>query len=112
MGLETIAAALTGDIAIHNHCYRAAEMAIVIDMAKEFGYRVAAFHHAVDSYKIADLPRDHGICSATWEDRWGFTVESKDDHWDNECMVEMSGDGALGHSDDEQGPQRAQSAEV
>src|SRR3546814_21020729 len=42
MGLETIAAALTGDIAIHNHCYRAAAMAIVIDMAKEFGYRVAA----------------------------------------------------------------------
>src|SRR3546814_12108284 len=76
MGLETIAAALTGDIAIHNHCYRADEMAIVIDMAKEFGYRVAAFPHAVESYTIADLMRAHRICPAMGGAGWGFRGES------------------------------------
>src|SRR3546814_411318 len=106
MGLETIAAALTGDIAIHNHCYRADEMAIVIDMAKEFGYRVAAFHHAVESYKIADLLRDNGICSAMWADWWGFKMESYDAIWENVAMVENAGACAIVHSDDENGIQR------
>src|SRR3546814_11285328 len=60
MGLETIAAALTGGIAIHNHCYRAEQMAIVIDMAKEFGSRVAAFHHAVQSLQHHQLTQNQG----------------------------------------------------
>jgi len=37
--LDTLAAALKGDILIHMHCYRADEMATVLDMSKEFGYR-------------------------------------------------------------------------
>jgi imidazolonepropionase-like amidohydrolase len=49
LGLETLADVLEGKILVHNHCYRADEMAIVIDMAKEFGYKVTAFHHAVES---------------------------------------------------------------
>ena len=56
--METLAGVLDGDISIQNHCYRADEMAIVLDMAKEFGYKVSTFHHAVESYKIADLLRD------------------------------------------------------
>jgi imidazolonepropionase-like amidohydrolase len=28
-------------------------MAVMIDIAKEFGYRVTAFHHAIEAYKIA-----------------------------------------------------------
>ena len=62
LGMETLAGVLDGDILIHNHCYRADEMAIVLDMAKEFGYKVSTFHHAVESYKIADLLRDAGVC--------------------------------------------------
>src|SRR3546814_16439401 len=106
MGLETIAAALTGDIAIHNHCYRADEMAIVIDMAKEFGYRVAPFHHAVESYKIADLLRDNGICSAMWAVWWGFTMESYDAIWEIVAMVEHAWACAIVHWDDENGIRR------
>src|SRR3546814_18813170 len=91
MGLETIAAALTGDIAIHNHSYSADETAIVIDMAKEFGYRVAAFHHAVDSYKIAALRRDNGIRSAMCADRRGFTVVSYEAIWAKVTMKDNAG---------------------
>src|SRR3546814_7360838 len=81
-------------------------MAIVIDMAKEFGYRVAAFHHAVESYKIADLLRDHGICSAMWADWWGFKMESYDAIGENVALVENAGACAIVHSDDENGMQR------
>ena len=30
----------------------------MLDMAREFGFRIATFHHAVEAYKIADLLRD------------------------------------------------------
>jgi imidazolonepropionase-like amidohydrolase len=62
----------TAKILVQNHCYRADEMALVLDMAKEMGYHVAAFHHAVESYKIADLLREAGVCSAVWADWYGL----------------------------------------
>ena len=55
---ETLALALSGDILVQMHCYRADEMALVLDMAKEMGYKVTAFHHAVEAYKIGDLLRE------------------------------------------------------
>ncbi|HEX8554937.1 MAG TPA: amidohydrolase, partial [Sphingomonas sp.] len=55
IGMDTLRGVLAGEIRIQNHCYRADEMAIVMDMAKEFGYKVTAFHHAVEAYKIGDL---------------------------------------------------------
>src|SRR5712675_3262720 len=55
LGMETLAEVLRGNILVHNHCYRADEMAQMMDIAKEFGYQVRAFHHAVEAYKIADL---------------------------------------------------------
>lgn len=106
IGLETLAAALKGEIVIQNHCYRADEMAIVIDMAKEFGYKVAAFHHAVEAYKIADLLRENGICAAMWADWWGFKMESYDAIPENIALVHRAGACAIVHSDDENGIQR------
>ena len=58
LAMDTLKGVLDGKILVHNHCYRADEMAIMIDMAKEFGYKITAFHHAVEAYKIADLLRD------------------------------------------------------
>src|SRR5262245_64311766 len=78
LGLETLAGVLSGDIIVHNHCYRADEMANMIDVAKEFGYRIGTFHHAVESYKVADLLAKEGICSAMWADWWGFKMEAYD----------------------------------
>ena len=52
--METLAGVLSGDFNVSMHCYRADEMVFVIDMAKEFGYQVNAFHHATEAYKVAD----------------------------------------------------------
>src|SRR5690606_24985570 len=51
--LETLAAVLRGDILVQNHCYRADEMAQMLDLAREFGFTIRSFHHAVEAYKIA-----------------------------------------------------------
>ena len=106
IGMETLAGVLDGDISIQNHCYRADEMAIVLDMAKEFGYKVSTFHHAVESYKIADLLRDNDVCSAVWADWWGFKMEAYDAIPENAAILHNTGACVVIHSDDENQIQR------
>jgi len=105
--LDTLAAALKGDIIVHMHCYRADEMATVLDMSREFGYHVAAFHHAVEAYKIANLLADNGVCAAMWADWWGFKMEAYDGIPENIAFVDAAPGGcAIVHSDSEEGIQR------
>ncbi|WP_209348986.1 amidohydrolase [Pontixanthobacter sp. CEM42] len=103
---ETLAGVLDGDILIHNHCYRADEMALVLDMSKEFGYKVSAFHHAVEAYKIGDLLKDAGTCSAIWADWYGFKMESYDGIPENAALLQNADACVVIHSDDENGIQR------
>jgi len=106
LAMDTLRGVLDGKIMIHNHCYRADEMAIMIDMAKEFGYKISTFHHAVESYKVADLLAREGICSAMWADWYGFKMESYDGIKENIPFVDRAGACAIVHSDDANGIQR------
>ncbi|WP_310496945.1 amidohydrolase [Sandarakinorhabdus sp.] len=103
---DTLMGVLSGDILVQNHCYRADEMANVIAMSHEFGYKVTAFHHAVESYKIADMLKAEGICSAMWADWYGFKMESFDGIRENIALVDNAGACAIVHSDDANGIQR------
>ncbi|MFM5923701.1 MAG: amidohydrolase, partial [Novosphingobium sp.] len=104
--METLAGVLDGSILVQNHCYRADEMALVLDMAKEAGYKVAAFHHAVESYKIGDLLKANDVCSAIWADWWGFKMESYDAVPENAGLLHKAGACVVIHSDDDNGIQR------
>jgi imidazolonepropionase-like amidohydrolase len=106
LAMETMADVLDGKILVQNHCYRADEMALVIDMAKEFGYKVTAFHHAVEAYKIGDLLKANGICSAIWADWWGFKMEAFDGIPENAALLADAGACVIIHSDDANGIQR------
>lgn len=108
--LETLAGVLDGEILVHNHCYRADEMAVMIDVAKEFGYQITAFHHAVEAYKIPDLLAKNDICAAVWADWWGFKMEAFDGIRENAAMVDDAGACAIVHSDDSNGIQRLNQA--
>jgi imidazolonepropionase-like amidohydrolase len=106
IAMDTLRGVLAGEILVQNHCYRADEMAIVMDMAKEFGYHVSAFHHAVEAYKIADLLKENGTCAAVWADWWGFKMESYDAIGENLALLQKNGACAMIHSDDANGIQR------
>ncbi|WP_420137695.1 amidohydrolase [Sphingomonas sp.] len=106
LGMDTLAGVLDGKILVHNHCYRADEMANVIDMAKEFGYHVTAFHHGVEAYKIADLLKANDVCAVVWADWYGFKMESYDGIPENLAILQKTGTCAMIHSDDENGIQR------
>ena len=106
IAMDTLAGVLDGKILVQNHCYRADEMANVIDMSKEFGYHVSAFHHAVEAYKIADLLKANDICAVVWADWYGFKMESYDGIEENLPLLQRNGTCATIHSDDENGIQR------
>ena len=101
--METLAGVLKGEILVHNHCYRAEEMATMINIANEFNYKITAFHHGVEAYKIADLLAENNICGALWADWWGFKHEAYDMVQANIAIVDqaLGGKGcAIVHSDD------------
>ncbi len=105
--LETLVGAMDGEIQVHVHCYRADEMAIMVDLSREFGFKIAAFHHGVEAYKIADRLAAEGICGALWADWWGFKLEAYDTIWENLAFVDAPANGcAIVHSDSDEGIQR------
>jgi imidazolonepropionase-like amidohydrolase len=106
LGMETLAEVLRGNILVHNHCYRADEMMQMIDISKEFGYKIRAFHHGVEAYKIADVLAREGIGAAVWADWGGFKLEAADAVRGNMALVDKAGARTIVHSDDESGIQR------
>jgi len=97
--LETLAAVLRGDILVHIHCYRADDMAIMLDLASEFGFKITAFHHAVEAYKIADRLAQSGVCAAVWPDWWGYKMEAYDGIRANAADLDAAGACVMLHSD-------------
>jgi imidazolonepropionase-like amidohydrolase len=106
LGNETLAEVLRGNILIHNHCYRADEMAQMIDIAREFGYKIRSFHHGVEAYKIADLLAKEGISASVWADWGSFKMEALDAVRGNMALVDHAGARVITHSDDPSGSQR------
>ena len=105
--LDTLAGVLRGDITVQIHCYRADEMALMIDLAKEFDFKIAAFHHGVEAYKLADTLAAEGICGALWADWWGFKMEAYDGIQENIALVDRPDKGcAIVHSDSPESIQR------
>ncbi|MEZ5994482.1 MAG: amidohydrolase [Hyphomonadaceae bacterium] len=104
--METLADVLNGDLILQWHCYRADEMALAIEVSHEFNFHIAAFHHAVEAYKISDLLARENICAAMWADSWGFKLEAYDGIRENIPFVHAGGACAIVHSDSEVGIQR------
>jgi imidazolonepropionase-like amidohydrolase len=96
---QTLALVLDGKMPVHIHCYRSDDMARMIDLSREFGFHIAAFHHAAEAYKIAPLLAASGICVAGWPDWWGFKPEAEDSIRENIAFVDAAGGCAMVHSD-------------
>lgn len=76
--LDALADVLRGKMLVQIHCYRADELLTEMAIAKEFGYKVRAFHHALEAYKVADQLAANGVGIATFSDWWGYKYEAWD----------------------------------
>lgn len=100
-GLETLSQVLDGKILVHNHCYRADEMHLMLDLAREFGFHIRSFHHALEAYKLRDRLAKEGVAVSTWVDWWGFKMEALDGVPQNAALLSEAGVRTVLHSDSE-----------
>jgi imidazolonepropionase-like amidohydrolase len=105
LGKETLAEVLRGNILVQNHCYRADEMVNQLNLAREFGFKIRSFHHAVEAYKIRDYLARDTVAASIWVDWWGFKMEAFDMVPQNLALVSQSGAKAILHTDSDLGIQ-------
>ena len=61
---DGLIALLMGQARLHNHCYMVHDFQAILRLTQEFGYKVSAFHHSLEAWKIPNLL--HNITIATW----------------------------------------------
>jgi imidazolonepropionase-like amidohydrolase len=99
LNLETLAKVLDGTILVQMHCYRADDMHVMLDIAEELGFKIRAFHHALEGYKLRDRLVKEGVAAATWADWWGFKMEAYDGVPQNAALLSQAGVRTVIHSD-------------
>ncbi len=90
---------MSGEILIQNHCYRADEMLVRLDLFEEFGVRPRAFHHAVEAYKIRHTLAEEEVGAVVWADWWGVKMELLDAVPTNAALLDSAGVRVALHSD-------------
>jgi imidazolonepropionase-like amidohydrolase len=97
--LDTLAGILHGDFRVHVHCYTADDIAVVLGVAREFGFHIDAIHHAAEAYKVPELLVENNTCAAVWADWWGYKLEAVDAIRENAAMLDAAGVCTILHSD-------------
>lgn len=97
--LDTLSAALRGELRVHVHCYRADDISNWISTLEEFGVHHVTVHHAAEGYKIAPLLAQKQVCAAVWPDWWGFKREAEDGIPENAAFIDAAGGCVVMHSD-------------
>jgi imidazolonepropionase-like amidohydrolase len=69
---------LEGKRFVHAHSYRADEMLMLLNVAKEFGFTVKTLQHGLEGYKIASEIAQAGTGLSTFADEWSYKVEAYD----------------------------------
>jgi imidazolonepropionase-like amidohydrolase len=97
--LDAMVEALDGKVRVHIHAYRAEDMVTLANMAREFGFTISAFAHAVEGYKVPELFVANDICALVWSDWWGFKMETYDGIRENAAFLDAAGACVALHSD-------------
>ncbi len=98
-GKDALVGVMEGTVLVQNHCYRADEMLRMIELGREFGFRIRSFHHAVEAYKIRDVLAREEVAVSTWSDWWGFKLEAYDSVLENLALLAEAGARGVLHSD-------------
>ena len=51
-------------------------MLMMLRLADEFGFKIDAFEHGLEAYKIAKEIVAHGTIVSTFADSWGYKAEA------------------------------------
>jgi imidazolonepropionase-like amidohydrolase len=100
--MEALVDIMNGDILVMSHAYRQDEMLMLMRVAEEFGFRIHAFHHGVEAYKLGPELAAHGAAAVVWSDWGAFKIEAFDNTTYNARVLVDAGVLTSLHSDDSQ----------
>jgi imidazolonepropionase-like amidohydrolase len=78
LDLEALVEVLEGKRLVHCHSYRQDEILMLLQVADEFGFRVATLQHGLEAYKVADEVARRGTGVSTFTDWWAYKLEVQD----------------------------------
>jgi imidazolonepropionase-like amidohydrolase len=74
--LEALTDIMEGRIRVHAHSYRADEILMLMRVAERHGFRIDAFTHVLEGYRVADEMAAHGAAASTFSDWWMYKLEA------------------------------------
>lgn len=99
--MEALVDAMTGNSIMRVHAYRADEMAMVMEVAREFNLPPGVFEHALDAYQIAPEVAENGWATSVFADSWGYKIEAYEAipykmliHYENGVRTSINSDSA------------------
>ncbi|RAL13393.1 uncharacterized protein BO97DRAFT_442426 [Aspergillus homomorphus CBS 101889] len=78
--LDSSVAMLRGQVGVNIHCYESEDIEGMIRHSEEFGFRIQAFHHALEAWRVPDAIRNTGqnITVATYSHLAHYKHEAYD----------------------------------
>jgi imidazolonepropionase-like amidohydrolase len=76
--LEPLVEVLEGKRLVHAHGYRADEHLMLLNVAREFGFKIATLQHVLEGYKIAKEIAQAGAGASSFADSWSYKIEAYD----------------------------------
>ncbi len=76
--LDALVEVLEGRRLVHAHSYRSDEILMLLDVAREFSFRVNDFTHVLEGYRVADELAAAGSGASTFADNWAYKLEAYD----------------------------------
>lgn len=89
--LEPLVEVLEGKRLVHCHGYRQDELLMMLHVAKDFGFKITAFVHGLEGYKIASEIAAQGAGVTTFSDWWDFKIEVVDAIPYNAAILQKKG---------------------
>lgn len=89
--LEAIAEVLESSRDVHIHSYVQSEILMFIRLAEAYGFKVKAFTHVLEGYKVAKELAAHGAGASTFSDWWAYKFEVYDAIVQNACLMQQAG---------------------
>ncbi len=89
--LEPLVEILEGKRDVHAHSYVASEIAMMLQVADEFGFKVKTLQHILEGYKVAPEIAKHGAGASTFADMWGYKLEAYDAIPHNAAIMTRAG---------------------
>jgi imidazolonepropionase-like amidohydrolase len=89
--LEALVDIMEGRIRVHAHSYRSDEILMLMRVAERYGFRIDAFTHVLEGYRVADEMARHGAAASTFSDWWMYKLEAFDATPWNAAMMHNRG---------------------